>query len=74
MLRELDTRTTAGGLGRVTLAWNDESHEVIIEIQSPDGDGTAVVPPECALDAFRHPYCYLPEAVIAADEYTTHEV
>ena len=32
----------------------------IVRVQDGGGDRTAIVPDSCALDAFEHPYAYLP--------------
>jgi hypothetical protein len=60
MIRELDSRTT--GATTVVLVWDSETNQTAIMLfgDSPDGIGIPV-PREKALDAFAHPFCYLPE-------------
>lgn len=63
---ELDHRSSAHL--DVSLLWDREEGTVSIEV-SDSRSGTNFtfdVPRERALDAFRHPFAYLPEAVLVA--------
>jgi hypothetical protein len=62
--RELDRRVSDGL--QVTLLWNPQTNRLTIEVY----DDVAAqmfefdVPPQCADDAFRHPYAYAPTAIV----------
>jgi hypothetical protein len=57
-VRELAERSSSAGL--VRLLWHEGTRLVWVEVSPPLGDGALAirVPPERALDAFRHPYAY----------------
>lgn len=56
--RELAEREAMGT--RVTLLWREGTRQVWVRVHEPAHDVTLVIPiePECALDAFHHPYVY----------------
>jgi hypothetical protein len=62
--QELDRRVSDGL--EVTLLWNPQTKRLTIEVY----DDLAAqmfefdVPPDCADDAFRHPYAYAPTAIV----------
>lgn len=64
-IRELCYRENADGY--VCLCWSDEKDEVyiVVSYRSTSTFASAVVPPNRALDAFAHPFAYLPEGVLA---------
>jgi hypothetical protein len=57
-IRELAERTSNGTVTR--LFWLQGTRELWVEVREPELDATIVIPaePECALDAFHHPYAY----------------
>jgi hypothetical protein len=60
MLRELDSRTTPEG-DSVALWWDDETDDIELVLEPASGEPfTVTVPPERAVDAFRHPWTYVP--------------
>ena len=62
--QELDRRV-ADGL-EVTLLWHPQTHRLTIEVYDDLAEQMFVldVAPECAHDAFRHPYAYAPTAIV----------
>lgn len=62
MLRELNYRENDGV--SVGLSWESESGEVVVFLEDARTGfhKTFSVPPESAMDAFDHPFCYLTEA------------
>lgn len=65
MPAELDTRTFDGGIGTVTLMWHGgtactvEVRDGLIEFDFPIAGARA-------LDAFHHPYAYVPADILGA--------
>jgi len=57
-IRELAERSSSAA--RVRLLWRRGTTLLWVEVSSPHSDGTLAipVPPERALDAFRHPWAY----------------
>jgi hypothetical protein len=62
--QELDRRV-ADGL-EVTLLWHPRTNRLTIEVYDDLAEQMFVldVAPECAHDAFRHPYAYAPTAIV----------
>ena len=62
--RELDRR--AGDGLEVALLWNPQTNRLTIEVYDDVAEQMFEfdVPPECADDAFRHPYAYAPTAIV----------
>jgi hypothetical protein len=60
MLRELDRRRLDTGEA-IGLYWDDASGEVAVTVEGPGDEErqAAAIPPNEALDAFRHPFLYL---------------
>lgn len=58
MLRELAERTQDGLT--VTLAWDVDDDVVILHLVDHGMTATSTVPSDRALDAFYHPFVYLP--------------
>lgn len=56
MIRELDTRTDT--FVTVSLLWDDETNEVMIDLSSDSSEEIFVIPPEDAMRAFHHPFVY----------------
>ena len=56
--RELAERASSGT--QVRLLWRQGTRQVWVEVREPESDRALVIPvrPECALDAFHHPYAY----------------
>jgi hypothetical protein len=60
-IRELDHRTTDGI--DVKLLWSAETDRIWIDVQDAQGGSFEIdVDPGNALEAFRHPYAYVPAA------------
>jgi hypothetical protein len=62
--KELNRRVSDGL--EVTLLWNPQTNRLTIDVYD-DVLGQMFefdVPPECADDAFRHPYAYAPTAIV----------
>jgi hypothetical protein len=57
-IRELAERTSNGRL--IRLCWLEGTRELWVEVWEPELDMTIEIPadPDCALDAFHHPYAY----------------
>jgi hypothetical protein len=62
--RELDRRVSDGL--EVTLLWYPQTKRLTIEVYDDVADQMFEfdVPPQCADDAFRHPYAYAPTAIV----------
>jgi hypothetical protein len=56
MIRELDTRTDT--FVTVSLLWDDETDETLIELCSEENEEIFPVPHEDAAKAFHHPFVY----------------
>ena len=57
-IRELAERTSNGTL--IRLCWREGTRDLWVEVWEPELDVTIEIPadPDCALDAFHHPYAY----------------
>jgi hypothetical protein len=62
--KELDRRVSDGL--EVTLLWNPQTNRLTIEVYDDLAEQMFEfdVAPECADDAFRHPYAYAPTAIV----------
>jgi hypothetical protein len=62
--KELDRRVSDGL--EVTLLWNPQTNRLTIEVYDDLAEQMFEfdVPPQCADDAFRHPYAYAPTAIV----------
>lgn len=58
MLRELAERTQDGL--SVLLSWDDQDDVIVLHLDDHGMTSTSTVPRERALDAFHHPFVYLP--------------
>lgn len=56
MIRELDTRTDT--FVTISLLWDDETDEVLIEITSDENEEIFPIPSDAAMQAFQHPFVY----------------
>lgn len=56
MLRNLDTRETAGI--SVSLDWESDTGKVLLTLDAETGGFQVYIPPANALDALAHPYYY----------------
>lgn len=62
--RELDRRASDGL--EVALLWNPQTNRLTIEVFDDVAEQMFEfdVPPECADDAFQHPYAYAPTSIV----------
>ena len=62
--RELDRRVSDGL--EVTLLWYPQTNRLTVEVYDDVAEQMFEfdVPPQCADDAFRHPYAYAPTAIV----------
>ena len=56
MIRELDSRSDT--FVTVSLLWDDETDEVLIDISSDESEEIFPIPAEDAAKAFQHPFVY----------------
>lgn len=56
MIRELNTRQDT--FVTVSLLWDDETDETLIELSSDSSEEIFPIPPEDAMQAFEHPFVY----------------
>lgn len=61
---DIELNTRSDSFLSVALLWNEFSGETTIEMETPSDWARFVVPPECASDAFLHPFAYRERAEI----------